>query len=200
MRKQNINREYPLPNDLNIGQLSCSDCKYNYTCENVNEDCAANCVFNNKICHYKNCVITHDNNNRRNYINVITIDDVIGKKIVGVYGGKPGDDTFSISFEDGTSIMFYHEQDCCERVSIDDVCGDIKEMVGQKLLKCSYTTNHDESAKSEYDDSYTWTFYHFATRKGYVDMKWYGTSNGYYSEYVNYKIYDKNGDVINEHY
>lgn len=95
-----------------------------------------------------------------------------------------GNEDMVFHAEDGRRFIFTHLQDCCESVSISDIVGDLQDLVGEPLLRAEESSNDDLGPPREYYDSYTWTFYKFATRKGYVDVRWLGESNGYYSERV----------------
>ena len=128
------------------------------------------------------------------------LTDIIGKVVTAVTGGKPHDEEVAIHFDDGTVARFNHSQDCCEHVFIDDVTGDWADLIGERLMAAYESSSGDgevERPPWEYkpeeelntgDDSYTWTFYHFACRKGSVSVRWYGSSNGYYSESVDYSV------------
>ena len=87
-------------------------------------------------------------------------------------------------------VRMYHMQDCCESVYIEDIVGDLDDLVGTPLLLVEEVSNYDGESKYDYDhgDSETWTYYRFRTIKGSVDIRWYGSSNGYYSESVDIKI------------
>lgn len=94
--------------------------------------------------------------------------------------------------DEGT-FVFYHEQDCCESVSIESIVGDLEDLVGEEMLMAEDVENIFDLLKKTHEDedeygSKTWTFYKFATRKGYVDVRWIGESNGYYSESVDLKF------------
>lgn len=88
---------------------------------------------------------------------------------------------------DGESYLMYHEEDCCEQVIIEDVCGDFEDLLGFPLL-VSEEVHSNESPegfpKVSDEESYTWTFYKLAGLGGSVTIRWFGSSNGYYSESV----------------
>ena len=109
------------------------------------------------------------------------IEDMVGK----VFTSIRNEDT-ELVFENATErFVFFHAQDCCEHVSIEDVCGDLEDLVGEPLLIAEEVSGETPVDFNEMDhESVTWTFYKFATRKGYVDVRWLGESNGYYSEGV----------------
>lgn len=119
---------------------------------------------------------------RRDYTNPADIGDMVGKTFTQVLG-KKGDDTLSFSGDDG-AFTFWHDSDCCETVDIEDICGDLEDLVGSPLLMAEEVQGEDPRPDDADYESRTWTFYKFATAKGYVTVRWLGESNGYYSEDV----------------
>ena len=115
------------------------------------------------------------------YDSSANIADMVGKVFTSVT--ETGD---TMVFEnDNDRYVFFHSQDCCESVGINDVVGDLSDLVGEPLLIADEVSGEAPVGfEDEYHESVTWTFYKFATRKGYVDVRWLGESNGYYSESV----------------
>jgi hypothetical protein len=119
-----------------------------------------------------------------------TVEDMIGRHFesVGVTGDP--ESPFEIFFEDKQGrFTFYHEQDCCETVYVESIVGDLMDLVAGPILKAEVVTQQNDNDQDF--DSTTWTFYKFATFKGYVDIRWIGESNGYYSEEVSLKYEPK---------
>lgn len=142
---------------------------------------------------------------------VTIIREFIGKTLKEIKN-KENDELIFI-FEDGGKYKMHHIQDCCEGVSLEDINGDLSDLIGRPLLvaeeSCSsehtpeilaQKAKEKEEAESkgeyyyDYDESFTWTFYKFATVKGYVTLRWFGESNGYYSEDVDITEADEDGE------
>ena len=79
-----------------------------------------------------------------------------------------------------------HIQDCCESVYIEDINGDLQSLVGSPILVAEERASPERGQLNEYDDDFEWTFYTIATVNGHVDIRWYGSSNGYYSTAVHF--------------
>lgn len=114
------------------------------------------------------------------------IEQLIGKTLIKI---ENNGDELVFHCADGVNFIMHHEQDCCEGVSIDDIAGDLDDLLNSPILEAEEVSDYDgpEGWKpGEYVESYTWTFYKLGTIKGHVTIRWYGESNGYYSESVQF--------------
>lgn len=125
--------------------------------------------------------------------------DFIGKTFTEIK--RSDDDRELIFICDEGEFKMHHQQNCCEDVYIEDIIGDLSDLIGSPILIAEEVTSdkNPETVKPEtieYQDCFTWTFYKFATIKGYVDIRWYGESNGYYSESVDLSFEPKIKEVV----
>lgn len=119
------------------------------------------------------------------------VADLVGMTLRSVT--QEGVESLTFTTTDGRVFRLFHDQDCCEDVTIDDVCGDLQAIVGSPIIMAEEACGGVlpdiavERANERYlTESETWTFYKFATVKGYLTVRWFGTSNGYYSESVDF--------------
>lgn len=112
--------------------------------------------------------------------------DLVGKTMKRVE--NVNDEEIVFETVDGESYKLYHDQDCCESVRVEDIAGDLKDLVGSPITMAEETTSGENPPGVEMgsQESFTWTFYKLATVNGYVTIRWYGESNGYYSESVSF--------------
>lgn len=106
--------------------------------------------------------------------------DIVGKTITKIH--RVDCDAILFECSDDSRYVMYHEQDCCEAVYIEDVCGELHNLIRSPIIMAEESCKFKEEQRGTNDDSETWTFYKLATIKGYVTIRWYGASNGYYSE------------------
>ena len=118
-------------------------------------------------------------------------EDLLGRSL---YRVEADEEELKLYLSETNYVKFYHQQDCCEYVYIEDICGDLNDLVGSPLLEAEEVSNYQAEPKDKNEESYTWTFYKFRTLKGSVTVRWYGSSNGYYSEGVSVEVVDTEND------
>lgn len=118
-----------------------------------------------------------------------TIKVLLGKTLVSCEGEVRGEQ-ITLTTSDGKKFRLAHSQDCCESVRVEDICGELSDLVGSPITQADEeTSDKDPEGYTNHEyvpESMTWTFYRLATAKGQVVIRWLGTSNGYYSERVDF--------------
>ena len=112
----------------------------------------------------------------------VDVSDMLGQTISKINGMESGSNQIDI-YTNEAHYVFYHDQECCESVHLEDVIGDPNDLIGKPLLMAEAVHNA-ECDKEMHGACEEWTFYKFATINGYVTLRWYGDSNGYYSTSV----------------
>jgi hypothetical protein len=121
----------------------------------------------------------------------MNIEELKGLTLAEIKGMHKGSEEVIFTTTEGRRFRMFHPQSCCEVVEVEDVTGEPDNLIGTPLHRVYESTNSDKDQPSEYCESWTWTFYHLGTIKGYVALRWLGTSNGYYSESVCLEEVDK---------
>lgn len=121
------------------------------------------------------------------------LKDIVGQTVVEINGMKEGSERVTFITKEGNKLVLWYEQDCCASCDINQIDGDPLDLLGSPMVMAEEVTGEsigvDDSKDTEgkdendgYGNSFTWTFYKFATIYGYVTLRWFGSSNGYYSE------------------
>ena len=110
---------------------------------------------------------------------------IAGRKVLAVSGTQHLSEKVRILVEGAGVLTFEHQPDCCEKVYL--VVDDKDDFVGLRGATVIYLELAESGVKrvikDEYGDSTeTWTFLRLCTSQGPYTFRFYGSSNGYYSE------------------
>ena len=105
------------------------------------------------------------------------LSDLIGKIFVAV---QKIEDEIHFTDSTGKGYKLYHEPECCENVYIESIVGELSDLESVPIISAFESIG---PLSREDCDGYVsqWTFYKFATIKGYVDIRFCGGTEGPYS-------------------
>lgn len=109
---------------------------------------------------------------------IAKFEELTGKTLTKINAEK---EIVTFTCGDGSEFEMRHQQECCETVCLEDGSG-LEELVGQKVV---YAYEASSSGRFEYGTC-RWTFYTIQGERTAATMRWYGESNGYYSEGVSF--------------
>lgn len=125
-------------------------------------------------------------------VNEVEFCDLSGQFVRGIIEARQ--DGFIVFLTDEHVFFLEHDQECCESVYIEDIIGDLSELVGQKIVSAEdvYSDGTTENVECS-----TWSFYKIQGEKDSVTIRFFGESNGCYSETAGlYRVDKECWDII----
>lgn len=118
---------------------------------------------------------------------MIDFHTVVGLTFSRIEGLYPESESVRFYTTCGRTFIMYHEQDCCESVYLESVSmlGNPEDFINTPIIHAEEASN--PGSDTDGYESSTWTFYKLSTQKGSMTLRWFGSSNGYYSESVTFK-------------
>jgi hypothetical protein len=114
------------------------------------------------------------------------MNELLGATIIQVFIDNSEQHYIKFVLDSGEVICYLAEGDCCSESWFADIIG-IDALLGQKIervedFECyDIPNNRDERTRQEYDAVYK---YMLVTRKGYCDIIYRNSSNGYYGGWL----------------
>lgn len=114
------------------------------------------------------------------------IEELKGKTLKEITITKDDNNDECITFItiDDEVYEMYHERDLSENVYIEDICGDLQNLLHSPILLAEEVSSYGDTTPS-------WTFYKIANINESVTIRWYGDGSGYYSEKVIFEKLEK---------
>lgn len=127
------------------------------------------------------------------------MNEFLGKKIIGYYDHDDRaelpfknlsrtDWHLVLCFEDGSYLAFYHDPQCCENTWLETEDDEIQGLIDQEIV-ILYAGMHTYTKEYSDGSETTATFYHLRTKRSDHCLRFGGSSNGYYSTYVDIAYY-----------
>ena len=104
-----------------------------------------------------------------------------GETITEIIGAEEGSKEVTILTKSGRRFQLYHQQDCCEHVSIQLIGGSVEDILNQEVTEATEIITDYPSGESA-----TKTIFGLKANYSTLVIEWLGQSNGYYSESVSF--------------
>jgi len=128
----------------------------------------------------------------------VPFNTLTDKIIIKVDGLVVESTCITLTMKNGVTYRIIHHSECCELVYLQDICGDINDILHHRIVSAVEASS--EAIPDGDDDSSSWTFYRIATNFGTtLVLRWYGSSNGCYSETADLEILVKREPYIPNH-